>query len=296
MLEQTETRDTVAELAADWLNLYVRTARTPGNAAMTAQRLRDYLFPFMGDRSVQALHQNDCRAYRLWLEKSGRLAPRTVRHLLTDLRCFLYWLVETEVLVRSPMPRRLMPKIQESLPDRLTDYEVRRVLDIPEPHAFAVRLALGTGLRWGELVRVRAADVHNGMLEISKTKSGRVRRIPLDADLAAEIAARGAGGRRLVEYSELGGPGPFNAFVRRNSRVARFHVHQLRHTFACRWIARGGSLPSLQQVLGHASVVTTQHYAKLSDDSVRREAERISGFGLKDWLKPDRNLPDNGVL
>ena len=64
--------------------------------------------------------------------------------------------------------------------------------------------------------------------------------------------------------------------MRRESGLARFHVHQLRHTFACQWIERGGSLAALQQILGHASVVTTQRYARLSDEAVRREAVRLA--------------------
>jgi integrase len=59
------------------------------------------------------------------------------------------------------------------------------------------------------------------------------------------------------------------------SGVERFHAHRLRHSFACRWIERGGSLAALQQILGHSTVVTTQRYARISDDVVAREAERI---------------------
>jgi site-specific recombinase XerD len=51
----------------------------------------------------------------------------------------------------------------------------------------------------------------------------------------------------------------------------------MRHTFACQWIERGGSLAALQQILGHASVETTQRYARLSDDMTQREAERVHG-------------------
>lgn len=48
------------------------------------------------------------------------------------------------------------------------------------------------------------------------------------------------------------------------------------HTITCQWIERGGSFAALQQNLGHASAVTTQRYAKLSDEAVRREAERLA--------------------
>lgn len=272
---------TVSAAAGRWLAVYVRTQRSKKNMGMAAQRVRDYLDPFMGARHLGSIGPDDIREYRLHLESRG-LAPRSVRHLLTDARCLFRWAVETERLAKSPWPRRVMPRIQEKPPDRLLDPEVEAVLGIPEPHAFIVRLALATGLRWGELVRADASHVEGGMLVVSHTKSARVRRVPLPPALIREILSRSA---RLVPYTE-GAAGSFNRFVQRNSGLARFHVHQLRHTFACRWIEGGGSLPSLQQILGHASVVTTQLYAKLSDECIRREAERVHG-ATSDWQMPD---------
>lgn len=239
---------------------------------MAAQRVRDYLAPFMGETPLAAVQPDTVRAYRLHLHERG-LAPRTVRHLLTDLRCMLGWATESGLLSRSPFPRRVMPRVQETAPDRLTDPEVEAILGVPEPHAFVIRLGLGTGLRWGELCRARREHVWSGMLVVERTKSSRLRRIPLPAALYQEIV-HGAG--RLVPYSE-GASSSFARVIRRHSGVTRFHVHQLRYTFACRWIEAGGSLPALQQILGHASVVTTQVYARLSDDAVRREAARING-------------------
>src|ERR1044071_9278059 len=61
----------------------------------------------------------------------------------------------------------------------------------------------------------------------------------------------------------------------RATAIARFHAHQMRHTFACQWLEKGGSLADLQQILGHASIETTQRYGRISDDVVQCEAARL---------------------
>ena len=72
-----------------------------------------------------------------------------------------------------------------------------------------------------------------------------------------------------------GSPGTFALAIRKLTGIEGFHVHQMRHTFACHWLERGGSLVALQQVLGHASIVTTQRYARLTDEAVMRETQRL---------------------
>jgi integrase len=134
------------------------------------------------------------------------------------------------------------------------------------------RLALGTGLRWGELCRAQASDLEREFLLVHQTKSAKVRRVPLTGELLAEVRRRVG---RLVPYARLS-PGSFASTVRRLSGIERFHVHQMRHTFACQWLERGGNLAALQQILGHASIETTQRYARLSDEVVMREAKRLN--------------------
>jgi integrase len=265
-------RTLVAEAARRWLAAYVKTARNPKGQRQTATRVAKYLVPFFPFVPVVKVGPDSLRRYRLWLEGQD-LEPATVSHILADARCFFRWCEEVGLVERAPIPRRLLPRLQERPPDRLTDDEVALVLSVPEPHRFVVRLALATGLRWGELTRAQASHVEAGMLVVSQTKSGKVRRVPLGPDLLAEVRTRVG---RLVPYAERS-PGSFAKAIRKATGIAGFHVHQLRHTFACQWIERGGSLAALQQILGHASVVTTQRYARLSDDAVRREAERLAG-------------------
>jgi integrase len=262
---------TVREVAQRWLVTYVPTARGEKQVRMSETRMSRYLWQFMGHRPLVGVTPDHLREYRLWLEAQA-LKPLTVAHLLSDARCFFNWCVDTGVLDRSPFPRRIMPRVQERPPDRLSDDEVEAVLSVSEPHAFVVRLALATGMRWGELTRAQAADVEQGAVVVHQTKSGRLRRVPLPPDMLREVRLRVG---RLVAYSWKS-PGSFAKAVRRMSGVQGFHVHQLRHTFACRWVEQGGNLAALQQVLGHASIVTTQRYAKLSDDAVRQEVERLA--------------------
>ncbi len=261
---------TVKEAAAEWLRTYVPNARNPYGVKQTADRIRLFLEPFMGYLLLHKVGPQDLRSYRLWIEAKG-LAPLTVKHVLGDARCMLNWAEDAGYIDRSPFPKRIMPRVQERPPDRLTDEETAAVVGIPDPHGFVVRLALGTGLRWGELTRARSTDIQNDALIVHHTKSTRIRRVPIPKWLEPELR------RRIGKLMRFSSPGQFNNAVQRLSGVERFHVHQLRHTFACEWLERGGSLAALQQILGHSSIVTTQRYARITDDLVMREAERIEG-------------------
>jgi integrase len=265
-------RTTVSEAAKRWLSTYVATARSEKNQITTAVRVTRYLDPFFVYVPMVRVGPDHVRRYRLWLE-GHPISATTVWHVLSDARCLFGWCEEVGLVSRSPFPRRVMPRLQERPPDRLTDEEAARVLAIPEPHGFVVRLALGTGLRWSELTRAQASDVEGGMLVVSQTKSGKVRRVPLSPEMLREVRGRVG---RLAGYSWKS-PGSFAKAVRRATGLEGFHVHQLRHTFACQWIERGGSLAALQQILGHASVVTTQRYARLTDEAVRKEADLMYG-------------------
>lgn len=260
----------VEHAAAEWLKTYVPNARNTYGIKQAGDRVRRFLVPFLGHKRLQRLGSQDVREYRLWLERQ-ELSPLTVKHVLGDARCLLNWAEGTGYIDRSPFPKRIMPKVQERPPDRLSDEEISAIRAIAEPYAFVVRLALGTGMRWGELTRAQASDVRDGVLVIHQTKSGKVRRVPLPPVLAEELR------QRIGQLVPFASPGQFNARVRALSGVSRFHVHQLRHTFACRWLEAGGSLPALQELLGHSSIVTTQRYGRLSDQAIREEAARIHG-------------------
>jgi integrase len=252
---------------------YVQTARNRKGVKLAQARLDRYLVPALGWKLLGKVTADDLRSYRLWLEQQG-ISRQTVAHVLSDARCFFGWCEDSGLIVKSPVPRKLLPRIPERPPDRLTDAEVDALVRVADPYGFVVRFALATGLRWGELCRAQAADIENGMLVVSGTKSGRIRRVPLRRTLQKELWGRVG---KLVPFSS-GSCGSFALIVRRESRVARFRPHMCRHTFACRWLEEGGSLAALQEILGHSTVLVTQRYARLTDEIVRKESERLEGY------------------
>ena len=262
------SRLTVGQAAERWLETYIATKRSGKGPELARRRVAMYLVPHFKYQPLASVTADELRRYRLELEQRP-ISRQTVAHILSDARCLFRWCEDEGLVRRSPVPRGLLPKIQERPPDHLTPDEVQAVLSVPEPYRFIVRLGLATALRWSEMVRAQASDVQNGMLMVSHTKSWKVRRVPLPPDLLEELKQRVG---RLISLHDACG---FARQVRRYSGVERFHAHQLRHTFATRWAEKGGNIADLQLVLGHSSIVVTQRYARLTDEHVRAEAERI---------------------
>jgi integrase len=194
----------------------------------------------MGQMLLEKVTAETLRSYRLWLERqhgqrTGRpLSGQSVRHILADARCFFRWCEDTGLIPKAPTPRRLLPRVQERPPDRLTDAEVERLVALPEPYGFVIRLSLGTGLRWGELCRARSEHIQNGMLVVSHTKSYKARRVPLTRELQEELRGRLG---KLVPFSWKSN-GSLTGMTRRLSGVEASHIE------------RGGSLAALQQSSG----------------------------------------------
>jgi len=262
---------TVSEAAQRWLVNYVPMAR-PGDRdqRLAKQRVRDYMEPALGHLMLHKVTGEHLQAYRVRLERT-KLTPLSVRHLLSEVRCLLNWCKDVGYLAHCPVPRRLLPKIQERPPDRLTDEEVRLLVNLPDPYGFICRFGLGTGLRWGELSRAQSTDVQAGVLVVHHTKSRKIRRIPLTKALRLELR------NRVGLLLPLHDPWGFAHQVRVRTGIEGFHAHQMRHTFACRWLEAGGSLAALQELLGHSSIVTTQRYGRLGEAHVFAEMERLEG-------------------
>jgi integrase len=150
-----------------------------------------------------------------------------------------------------------------------------------------VTLALESGMRQGEIMGMtwERVDMSRGVIRLERTKSGRRREVPMRQVVYNLLAARPEPreGRVWPELNNQTGwdrTGWEKAVEA--ARIDDLHFHDTRHHFASWFVMRGGALPALQQILGHATLAMTMRYAHLSPGHLRAEiskTERVATFG-----------------
>lgn len=293
---EPEAAVTVESFTRRWLAEYAASHRHPRGCAQAEQRFRDYLWPLLGQAPLSALKPADIQGLSAGLGARG-VGLVTRRRTLEDLRCALRYAVEqAEVLTASPWRRGMLPRLPEAAPRALNELELAEAMRVtPERWKPALLLLAHTGLRWGEARALRWEDVRGtpyAHLVVSRshsgaTKSRKVREVPLlpEAESVLETLAAEAGPERhgrvfpwLPETASW-----IRRYVRGRSRLRSlaetFHVHTLRHTFASRWLERGGTIETLQKVLGHSTVTLTERYGRLRPWAVAAEARRVADAG-----------------
>lgn len=152
-------------------------------------------------------------------------------------------------------------------------------------HVYLIsKVCLATGARWNEAESLRRPQVRNGLIQFAMTKSNKVRAVPIDAHLEAELD------RHYEEHSERLGDERFfaraySAFISglnrtRISLPSGQAAHVMRHTFASHFMMNGGNILALQKILGHSSLQMTMRYAHLSPDHLA-EARNLNP--LSNW-------------
>ena len=218
------------------------------------------------------------------------VAPATLQRKVACLRSFYRHLRRTELLAEDPTAQLRAPRQDRKLPQVLTRDEVARLLEQPsgpDPSALRDRALLETmyacGLRASEATGLDVADVdlEAGLLR-ARGKGSKERLVPIGSTAGRALALylqRGRpklAGDRLEQRLFLNHRGAgltrqgLYKIVQRHARTAglasKMSPHTLRHTFATHLLAGGCDLRSLQEMLGHADIATTQLYTHVSAD------------------------------
>ncbi|HEY1826780.1 MAG TPA: tyrosine-type recombinase/integrase [Acidimicrobiales bacterium] len=242
---------------------------------------------WVGRSDVSAPTDVDRLHLRRYLASLGtrRLARATIARKAAALRCYFAWLTRTARLAADPARSLRAPGGTGRLPRVLSGTEVSTLLDAPVDSALDERdhavleLLYAAGLRVSELCGLDRASVdlrHRTVTVLGK--GNKERRVPIHDEAAAALSTWLEGGRTTMD-------GPSEAvFV--NQRAARLgprdvrrildrrassptHPHALRHTYATHLLNGGADLRVVQELLGHASLTTTQIYTHVSKERLR---------------------------
>ncbi|MBL8632814.1 MAG: tyrosine-type recombinase/integrase [Myxococcales bacterium] len=225
---------------------------------------------------------------------SGIQKSSTLRQTVGTLKSAWRWAISVGLVDSNPWSMRL-PAVEHRV-EYLSREEVGRLLAAadadPQPvFAVAVRLAVYAGLRVSEVygLRWRSVDLERGTLTIRNgyrdrpTKSRRERVIPIVDQLRSVLTVwrQRCPSQDYVCPSSTGLAADRRPEIRHLYRKASVPVpaatwHILRHTFASHFLMSGGSLLTLQRLLGHSSIAITQIYSHLSDDHIAAEMRKLN--------------------
>ncbi|WP_286997979.1 tyrosine-type recombinase/integrase, partial [Comamonas sp. UBA7840] len=136
--------------------------------------------------------------------------------------------------------------------------------------AMVTKVCLATGARWSEAESLEARHILNDQIQFAGTKSGKIRSIPVNTELAQELRShhiKAETGQRLFApcYSAFRDAIERSGIKLQNGQL----THVLRHTFASHFMMNGGNILVLQRSLGHANLTMTMRYAHLAPDHLQ---------------------------
>jgi len=263
---------------------HLRTGRRlAANTLSAYARDGALLAALSGDRELAVITTNDIRRFVAALHGKGQ-SPRSLARVLSSWRGFFEWLARHREITGNPCAGVRPPKAAKRLPATLSPDEAVRLVSIEDGSDMGLRdraifeLAYSSGLRVSELagLDVDALDPRTGEVRVTG-KGSKTRIVPVGEPALKALAAWNEVRLRLAR------PGQSALFVGRSGRrvstrdlqrrIKRWaaaagidtdvHPHMLRHSFASHVLQSSGDLRAVQEMLGHASIASTQVYTHL---------------------------------
>jgi site-specific recombinase XerD len=300
-----------AEAAKRQFLEYIEIER--GRAVKTIENYDRYLsryFEQMQIKSVSDITEQNVRDFRLWLNrqkgtKADSMKRRTQNYYMIALRAFLKFLRKRDIDAISPEKIELA-KLPERQIDLITSAELERLMQAPG-EAYAketdahkkttylrdkaiLELFFSTGLRISELCALNS-DLDLSRDELSVRGKGEKVRVVFLSPTAKEAVRDYLKARKDMEEALFvdGRPGAphritprdiqrhLKAYTARAGITGRVTPHTLRHAFATDLLSNGADIRSVQQLLGHASINTTQIYTHITDSHLREIHKKFHG-------------------
>lgn len=258
----------------------------------------DFIGKKRRERTWKRIEAEDVSAWMQSLDENGVSAKSAARKL-TALRVFSKRLVATGIRPDDFCEVIARPKVSQKLPESLSVEEVTRLLELPAEHSpqglrnrAMLELAYGSGLRASEIcaLEIQAVNCDEGVVRV-RGKGSKERIVPVGekaihalknylSDAGRPLLAKPKTGSALFisQWGRAISRKMFWVLLQREAERAgikrKIHPHQLRHAFATHLLANGADLRSIQEMLGHADISTTQIYTAVEKTRLVDEHRR----------------------
>ena len=278
----------------------------PKTRADYRKLFRRHISPNLGGKALDDVARSDVAA----LHRKLKDKPRTANLVLAVLSKFMNWAEVHDLRPQNSNPVKWVKNYRENRRERfLSEDELQRLgkaLDQElegngNVHAVAaIRLLILTGARLNEILTLKweYVDLDNGVLLLPDSKTGRKTILLNDAAMELlrslpktvgnpHVICGNREGWHLVNLQK-----PWRR-IRARAGLEDVRLHDLRHTFASFAARKGGSLPKIGALLGHSQVQTTQRYAHLVPEDLRRLANEV-GTSIERTLTGTSDLENAG--
>lgn len=246
------------------------------------------LLPVFGNVKLHDISKMMVQSYMMARKRQGR-SNGTVNKEINCLKKVLSKALEWEYIERNPLQGLKLLKEEPYKERYLTQEEADRLLDVAPPFLRdIIILALGTAMRQSELFNLRWKDVtftENGgeiaiigkgnklrIIHMNKTVQDLLLRLRKKNNDGSLVFPSTRTGKRYVTVKKAW------AKALKDAGIENFRFHDLRHTAASWMVQSGADLYSVQKILGHADIRTTQRYAHLSPQYLRNDICKLDNF------------------
>ena len=259
---------------------------------------------FLNNKNIDVLKAKNTDILLFFKEKE-HLAPRTVNIQINALKCFYHFLHKDGYIIDNPAKDLELAKIGRHLPDVLTEAEVNLMIEsFDESKTFELRnktileVLYSAGLRVSELCNLKTNNVNLKEFQLRVVGKGDKERIAFIGDKAARLIAKYYEKSRpiLLKGEESpylfvsnGGKQLNRAYIldiiKKCAKICNInknvHPHTFRHSFATHLLENDADLRSVQLLLGHADISTTEIYTHLSNTKLKDEYKKHHPFSIK---------------
>ncbi|MBG9450281.1 recombinase XerC [Cytobacillus firmus] len=254
-------------------------------------------FMFMSEQAISDLTKVEYQDVRIYLTNlfERKMSRKSVARKISSLRSFFKFLLREEIVAENPFALVSIPKAQKKLPEFFYEEEMKQLFDACESstplgqrNKALLELLYATGIRVSECsqIRLKDLDMHLSTVLV-RGKGSKERYVPFGSFAQDAIDTYINHGRKELLANGImqenlflnarGGPLTargirtiLDRIIEKSSLTGKIHPHMLRHTFATHLMANGADMRTVQELLGHAFLSSTQVYTHVTNEYLKK--------------------------